>query len=271
MLGLEPDRPSVSAQAARPLDFILGGVQKCGTTALSRYLADLPGVHMEDVELHFFDDETGVDWADPDYAAYERRVGGAEGDVRGDDTPIYLYWPNSLERIRAYRPDIKLIFLFRDPVDRAWSHWRMEYARGLEAEPFAWCIREGRARLARSSTPGFHRVQSYVERGFYGAQLARVLRLFARDQVLCLLSSDLLGDPTSTLGRICRFIGAPEPAGPVTPRVERPGIEMDYGASMTAADVEWLRGLYRDDIQTFAALSGLDVTPWLQPPPKAMS
>ena len=171
------------------ISFLVAGVQKGGTTALFHYLDDLPGVQMAPAkEVHFFDDETGVDWARPDYARLHAAFPGADGRPRGEATPIYVYWPNCLERIARYNPAMRLILLFRDPVERAWSQWKMEYARGWETEPFAWCVRQGRARVDSPEAPGFHRVFSYVERGFYGAQLARVFQLFPREQVLALRS-----------------------------------------------------------------------------------
>ena len=244
------------------VDFIIGGAQKCGTSALNRYIADRPGLHIDAQEIHFFDDEARIDWRAPDYDLYHQRVGGAASLLRGDDTPIYLYWPNCLERIKAYSPAVKLIFLFRDPVERAWSHWRMEYVRGHETRPFAWCIREGRERLAASDTPGFHRHFSYVERGFYASQLQRAYAQFDPDQILVLLSSDLRQDPTAAVTRVCRFLGVAEPARPVEHRLVLVGVEADYGEPISADDVRLLRGLYRAEIDGFADLTGLDVGAW---------
>ncbi|RYG21799.1 MAG: sulfotransferase, partial [Burkholderiales bacterium] len=106
------------------VNFIVVGVQKAGTTALFDYLGDSPAVALSKVkEVHFFDDET-VDWAKPDYGPYHAQFETADPiALRGEATPIYLYWPHSLERIAAYNPDIRLIVMLRDPVERAWSHW----------------------------------------------------------------------------------------------------------------------------------------------------
>jgi hypothetical protein len=251
--------------ASPEVSFLVAGVQKGGTTALFHYLdADVPAVQMAPAkEVHFFDDETGVDWTVPDYGALHAAFPAKDDRPRGEATPIYLYWPNSLERIARYNPAMKLILLFRDPVERAWSQWRMEYARGWESEPFAWCIREGRARVDSAEAPGFHRVHSYVERGFYGRQLERLFALFPREQVLLLTSDALKEDPTAVLGRICGFLGAEGPVGPVAQRRELVGREMDYGQALTAADVDYLRGIYADDLRRFAMLSGLPATDWL--------
>lgn len=189
------------------VSFIIAGVQKAGTTALFDYLAEEPGVSLSKVkEVHFFDDE-GQDWAAPDYGAYHANFDGADGRPRGEATPIYLYWPRSLERIAAYNPAMRLIVLLRDPVERAWSHWKMEYARGAETRPFAWCIREGRRRLFEAQPWGHHREFSYVERGFYSEQLEAALAHFPREQLLVLRAGDLNQAPAPVLAKVRTFLG----------------------------------------------------------------
>jgi len=248
------------------VDFLVAGVQKGGTTALFHYLNDLAGVQMAPVkEVHFFDDEAGVDWRRPDYARLHAAFPAADARPRGEATPIYLYWPNCLERIARYNHAMKLILLFRDPVARAWSHWRMEYARGWETEPFAWCVRAGRARVDSPEAPGFHRVFSYVERGFYAAQLEQLFAICSPEQVLLLRSEDLDRQPNHTLGRICRFLGVAAPATPVVPRRELVAKDIDYGATITQADRAYLREIFADDLRRFAVLSGLSVDHWLAP------
>jgi hypothetical protein len=254
---------------AQKVSFIVGGVQKGGTTALFRYLEDIPSLAMSTVkETHFFDDETGVDWTDPDYGRYHALFPPADGRPRGEATPIYIYWPNCLERIARYNPDIKLILLFRDPVQRAWSQWKMEYARDWETLPFEQAIREGRARVDSPENPGFHRVFSYVERGFYAEQLARVYALFPREQVLLIRSEELDARPNAVLRRICDFVGAAPPEGRVARRRELVARDIDYPSTLTAADVAYLRGLYAKDLAAFSALSGLKVDRWAKDGPK---
>lgn len=247
----------------RPLhvSFLIAGVQKGGTTALDDYLREHPGVRMcTPKEAHFFDDES-IDWRGPPYGRFHSMFEpAADGVLRGEATPIYLYWPESLERVRRYRPDMRLILLFRDPVERAWSHWKMETDRGWEREPFAWCVREGRARVADAfAPPGAHRVFSYVERGFYGAQLERALGLFGRDQLLLLRSEDLKREPEDVLDRVTAFLGLPP--FPEPPRRR----ELNVAAEASAppeADADHLAAVYRDDLTRFAKLSGLDVSGW---------
>jgi hypothetical protein len=236
---------------------IVIGAQKAGTTALFDYLSEEPGLAVSDVkETHFFDDES-LDWERPDYDLYHRRFPAADGRLRLEATPIYVYWPNCLERIRAYNPAARLILALRDPVERAWSHWRMEYARGAEGLAFARCIREGRQRLFAAEPWGHHREFSYVERGFYGEQVERVLGLFPRDQLLVLKAEDLQAAPGEALARARDFLGLGARSTPDLPRRVHVGREMDYGSTLTAEDAEFLRGIYAADMDRLKALTGV--------------
>ena len=236
--------------------FLIAGVQKGGTTALFEYLAEEPGLSLSATkELHFFDDET-QDWARPDTGAYHANFPPFDGRPRGDATPIYCYWPNSLERIAAYNPAMKLIVVLRDPVERAWSHWRMEYARGTEKGSFSWCIREGRQRMFDADPWGFHRDLSYVERGYYGEQLDRLFALFPRDQALLLRSEDLRGRPGPALASVRAFLDLPKGKAPRR-REAHVGAEMDYGGALAADDVAHLRQVYARDQARLEALTGI--------------
>jgi hypothetical protein len=238
------------------VDFLIAGVQKGGTTALFQYLAEAPDVALADPkEVHFFDDD-GQDWAAANYAAYEAHFPPPDGRPRGEATPIYLYWKDGLERIAAYNPAMKLVILLRDPVQRAWSHWRMEYARGAETEPFAWCIREGRQRLFRADLWGYHREYSYVERGFYGEQLERAVALFGRERLLVVKSDELRSDPGPVLVDVRRFLGL-GPGEPPRPREIHVGQDIEYPSQLTDEDVAFLRSLYANDDRRLKALTGL--------------
>ena len=240
--------------APRPLaSFLIIGVQKGGTTALHHYLSQDPAIALATVkETHFFDDER-QDWARPDYDAYHALFPDPAGRPCGEATPIYSYWPGCLMRIAAYNPAMRLVLLLRDPVERAWSHWRMEFARGAETQPFAWCVREGRKRLHEPGANGSHRVYSYVERGFYADQLERIHQLFPRDQLLVLRSDDLKLRPGPTLSQVRAFIGAPPGAEP-TARLVHVGRRFEGG--LTQSDIDHLRAIYAEDDRRLAALAG---------------
>lgn len=230
--------------------FIAGG-QKCGTTSLHAYLARHPEICAGPKELHFFDDE-GVDWARPDHGVYEARFDGP--GMRVDATPIYAFWPRAMERIAQYNPAARLILLFRDPVERAWSQWCMEYARGDETMPFARAIREEQRRIAQGEAAMRH--HSYVIRGAYGMQVARAMALFPRRQLLFIESAELARDPAGVLARVAAFAGV-APFGAVEPLRYNARAEMDYPAPPDAADVAYIKQRLAHDRALLERLTGI--------------
>lgn len=231
------------------VDFLIAGVQKAATTALHDFLREHPALHLpERKELHYFDDER-LDWGAPnyerDYHSWFAR--SRPGQLCGEATPIYTYWPNCLQRIHRYNPHIKLIVALRHPAERAWSHWRMELARNAETLSFSEAIRSGRARVS-GACGGVHRVYSYVERGFYVAQLDSVFALFPRDRVLLLRQEQLLGNPESTLDQVCDFLGVDRfsryPESRLVFSHQKAG-----GPPMSAEDFDYLSRIYADDLR----------------------
>ena len=244
------------------VDFFIAGVQKSGTTALDALLRRHPGVQMAAVkEPHFFDNEA-LDWRAPDYVALHAQFDrAASAVVRGEATPIYTYWPNSIERLHAYNPDAKLVIGLRHPAHRAFSHWRMETTRGAETLSFAEAVRAGRERVAQAPD-GVHRVFSYVERGFYAPQLARVFEHFPREQVFVFRTDALWRAPDDVLAPLQAFLGlAPmqlAKAGEYIVPLESAAL-----GAMPETDRAYLTDLFAEDVRQTAHLTGLNLSDWL--------
>ncbi len=246
------------------VQFFIAGVQKGGTTALDSFLREHPSIQMASVkEVHHFDDDA-IDWSAPDHsrlhAAFDWKVVGA---VRGEATPITLYWPDAPERLRRYNPRARLIVGLRHPVFRAFSHWRMETKRGWDTLPFPQAVGpEGRRRV-RDAPGGVHRVFSYVERGLYAQQVERLLMLFPRRQILFFRTDRLWLDPGQVLGEVQDFIGI-ERRLAAQRRYVVPIDSPDLGP-IPAEPREMLDQVFAEDIRRTAALCGLDVSDWLRP------
>lgn len=243
-----------------PLRFMVGGVQKCGTTALHAYLTAHPGLAMSrEKETHFFDRETGIDWNSPDYTLLDDQFSAAPtGALRGEATPITLYWTPAHARIFRYNPEMRFIFMFRPPAERAWSHWLMSRSRGLEPLSFSKAIREGRARVLDdfSSPMGLTRLHSYVERGYYGRQLIHLTSLFPKSQMLFLKQEDLILHQAETLNRIAIFLKISP-----FPRIDPIRIHVSPSRGRTQmkdADRTYLDHLYRRDQITFREMTGIE-------------
>ena len=200
----------------RPLlDFMIIGAQKCGTGALHRFLSQHPEIGMSSPkELHLFDaPDYSRAWTpaqiDARYRSFFAHCAGAR--IRGEATPIYLFFPEIARELARYNPELKLIVLLRDPVERAISHYYMEKNRDAEHRPlWSALLGEGsrlrRDRDARAPASAM-RVCSYRTRGLYSLQLRNLYRSFARYRVLIVANRDLRRRHDETLQRIFAFLG----------------------------------------------------------------
>jgi hypothetical protein len=209
------------------VSFVIGGVQKGGTTALARFVGAHPQVVLpRDKEAHVFDDPMFDEgWG---VAGIDRRYGqhfapGTEACLAGDATPIYLLHPRFVERIAAYNPAMKWVVILRHPLERALSQHHMERARGDERLPFWLALVLERWRL-RGHADDFAlrsplRHQSYRLRGDYATQLDALYRHFPREQVLVLHNPALAAEPEATMRHVWGFLGLAPPPHAEYPRV----------------------------------------------------
>lgn len=215
--------------------FLLGGVQKAGTTALARHLDDHPDLALpRGKEAHVFDAPDFNDaWSPaevdgkfaPHFDNCERMPGGkhagCENKLRlhGDATPISVFHPTLVARVARYNPSMRWVILLRDPVERAISHYFMERESGHEQRGLLPAVLLERARLREhwdDWAPGSPlRVSSYVARGRYARQLDVLLAHFPREQVLCLRSADLAAKPGASVGQVLAFLGVAPTLQPV--------------------------------------------------------
>jgi hypothetical protein len=257
--------PAVSGGSCPKVSFLIAGAQKCGTSALDAYLRGHPQIEMARgrKETHFFDNED-IDWTCPDYAALHRYYDLDSGRLRGEATPITVFWTACHERVHDYNPEMKLILIFRDPSLRAFSQWRKEYTRDMEPLEFSAAIREGRERVARDrDAPGdASRLFSYVERGLYAAQIKNLLRWFPLKSMLFLKSDALQHQPSETMRRVCEFLAVAPFESPVPPAVVNAGRPLRSPVEITADDWTVLTRAYREDLAMFRELTQLDISGW---------
>ena len=245
------------------LRFVIGGVQKAGTSALARYLGDHPGLRLpRDKEAHVFDAPDFDDGATP--AQLDARfalmfAAPQDGALHGDATPFYLFQPEIIARIARYNPAMRWIVLLRDPVERAISQHHMERQRGKEGWPLPLGLLLERGRLrrdagnfARSSSLRRH---SYRARGDYASQLDALFARFPRQQVLLLRSDELRATPAIVVARVCAFLGIAPPAQDV---VYAPVFTGDY-APIPRGSLRWrlLRWWFRRELRAMRERYGL--------------
>jgi len=174
-------------------NFLVCGAQKSGTTSLHAYLRQHPQIYLpEKKELNYFN----LNWS-KSLAWYEAHFNAWSGqEAAGEVSPLYLWHPETAERIAETLPAARLIFILRNPIDRAFSNYWFNVARGAQNpnETFSEVIRtqDGQWR--------------YLSKGLYAEQLSRYGALFPSKSRLVLYTEDLKKDPQSLLRAISEFL-----------------------------------------------------------------
>ena len=225
-------------------DFQGVGVQKGGTTTLQRLLEQHPGAFLPPTkEIHYF----SLHYVEGE-AWYGRQFAAARLDQRcGEITPYYLFHPEAPARIQRLLPQVRLIVLLRDPVERALSqvfHSRRLGLEPLELEPAleAEAQRLAGAEAVLMAVDGRHRSHqehSYVARSRYLQQLERYEALFAPEQLLVLRSEDLFSASERIWERIQAFLGLA--AMPLPAPLERANAGQGEAADVAPAIRQRLR------------------------------
>ena len=111
--------------------YLIIGAQKSGTTTLYEYLNQHPAVARSFIqEVHFFDLNfaRGLEWYRAHFPTYLRREYVRSRRrmelITGEASAYYLFHPLVCARVRETLPDVRLIVVLRDPVERAWAHYR---------------------------------------------------------------------------------------------------------------------------------------------------
>ncbi|MBA2598421.1 MAG: sulfotransferase domain-containing protein [Chloroflexia bacterium] len=194
-------------------DFVIIGAQRGGTTSLHTYLSAHPQIQTAPTkELHYFTDRfaRGRDWY---LGQFPRDL--PAGTLTGEASPYALFHPLAPRRLHETAPEAKLIVLLRNPIDRAYSHYLLERARGDEPFDFSSALDAEAVRLAGEeaalmANPDYHsdphKHFSYVARGDYASQLERWFALFPSRQLLILRSEDFYARTAGSLARVEAFL-----------------------------------------------------------------
>jgi hypothetical protein len=218
--------------SARPLPtFLIVGAQKAGTTALYDFLYRHPAISGPAwKEVSFFDRHwaRGARWYRGNFPLRSR-------PPVGEASPGYLFHPEAPRRVRELLPDARLVAVLRDPVARAYSHYRHEVALGREPLSFEEALAAEDARMAgelerMAADPVYFSYAwwnwTYKARGLYAEQLERWYTEFPREQLLVVLNDELTADPAGTYARVLEHVGAPPHELASFPRV----YDRDYAA-----------------------------------------
>jgi hypothetical protein len=240
------------------IDFLIVGAQKGGTSALSSFLAQHPDIFIPpQKEIHFFDNDQIFMRTDIDYELYHNYFQPKKQPcLLGEATPIYMFWKPAAKRIFEYNPMIKLIFILRNPVERAYSNYIMECKKKREFLRFKDAlVVEPLRRLW--TYPIQNRYHSYVERGFYTKGITRMMQYFPLSQMLFLKTEDLLMNHDQTLKKVFEFLKLPD-FDRIGPKLVS---SLQY-QPMRNSEKQFLKKKFAKEIEELEVLLGWDLSDW---------
>ncbi len=188
-------------------DFLIVGTQKGGTTTLFELLRLHPAVKLPFVkESHFFSEDFHLG---PHYyrSCFPMQLPFLKNKPTGESTPQYLFHQATPERVKALVPNAKIILLLRNPVRRAFSHYKHNLRKKREPLSFPEAIKAEEQRTSLSDNNLKH--YSYVKRGIYLPQLKRWMEHFDRKNILILSSEDFFSDTEANWKTILSFLNLP--------------------------------------------------------------
>lgn len=196
------------------------GAAKAGTTYLYGVLDTHTSINMATVkEPHFFasvESRNPAEYLAPrDGKTYHSKVitdkviyndlfdWTNEYKYRGEASPSYLLDTQSAEKIKEYNPNAKIIVVLRNPIDRAYSHYLMEYRNGYEMNDNFRVAIDNDLKVTDKvwGKKGFF----YIELGRYAEQIKRYVDTFSSENVLILTFQDIK-DKTTLYKKITNFL-----------------------------------------------------------------
>ena len=206
--------------------FSIISVERAGTTSLYRYLCQHTRIgEAFRKEVHYFDMNhgRGVGWYRAHFPsrAWSRWSALHRGGpgITGEASPYYLYHPHVPARMAELLPDVKLVALVRNPVERAYSHYHLNVRQKKETLSFEDALEHEEERLAGEweklvADPGYwshaHYTFAYRARGLYAQRLEEWHKHFAPERILVVRSEDLYADPASVVARVFQHLELPD-------------------------------------------------------------
>jgi len=192
------------------VDFFIVGAPKAGTTSLYHYLNEHPQVEMSSQKEPDYFSDKAIQSQDFYYSAnridteekYNRLFNTQKKDVIfGEASVSYLFYPTVAQDIKAYNPMAKIIIMLRNPIERAFSHYLMDYRLGLVSDSFEEIINK------KSKHKNAHLFyQQYIKVGEYTTQLKRYFDVFDKENILLIDYEEFKSDVTGVVNSVYSFL-----------------------------------------------------------------
>jgi hypothetical protein len=231
-------------------DFVCIGAQKAGTTWLYRNLKNHPEVSLKQKEFHYFDA-----YHDQPAFVYSKCFSVRGKRIAGDITPSYCLIPEEqVAFMHALMPDVKLIFLLRNPIERAWSGLLMHFFKRKDTAEVA---------LTEKKMINYLNKPAVVDRGFYTKSIDRFRKFYSQEQMLILDFDRISNEPISVLEEVFGHIGVSTNHGELnfdpTRKIHTRAKELE----MPKAIGKMLAELYQPEIEALNAVYPQIAGKWL--------
>ena len=208
-------------------DFIIIGAMKCGTTSLYYDICEHPNVfEANQDEIGFFDSNfhLGWNWYRSFFPLKSKILKSRKETgygISGEDTPFYFWKEEAADRIKKYFPNIKLICIFRNPVDRTYSEYQNTVREGGETVDGKTLTFEESLEIElkriknaeKQSNIDYSKLikeRSGLLKGIYANQLKIWFDRFPKENILILDSINLKKFPKQTMSEVYKFLGLPD-------------------------------------------------------------
>ena len=193
----------------KKVDFFIVGAPKSGTTSLYHYLNEHPKIQMSaQKEPNFFShtslerdklyySNNRIDTIEKYHSLFEIE----DSNLRGDASVSYLFYKDVPKKILNYNYNAKIIIMLRDPIERAFSHYLMDYRLGLISESFEAIVRK---KLKHRDSHLFY--QQYVEVSEYAKQVKRYLEIFGKENIYFIDYDDFKNNTAEIVKGVFMFL-----------------------------------------------------------------
>ena len=206
-------------------NFLIIGAARSGTTSMYEYLSQSPNILAPTgKEIYFFDKnfQRGINWYKKFFPTKNQMSNHSneinQKVITGEATPRYIHHPHVPKRVFNMIPNVRLIVLLRNPVDRAHSHYQMQFEHKAESLSFEEAIEKEPERLEgefekMEKDGNYYSVEfykrSYLTRGIYAEQLERWFKYFPREQFLIIQSEEFYSNTLSVFKKVLNFLSIP--------------------------------------------------------------
>ena len=193
-------------------DFIIAGGAKCGTSSIYNYLSHHPQIllsHKKELDFFWRDFDKGIDW----YLSHFPSITDTSDFITGEAAPNYLRFPKVATRIKEYFPQVKIIILLRNPIDRAVSWHYHQVNHGMTTGNFADALVVEMEQLKQFSESdltniGFRNPDNLLC-SLYIYKIKAWIEILGREQFLILKSEEFYNNPGEVMERVYAFLGLP--------------------------------------------------------------